>query len=414
MNLVLYAHPLFLGFRSQDHFARMLADALVARGHRVELRRPAGRVHDWVHGWVQSWVHGWVRARVRAGGLTKWAGYIDQYLLFPGQMRQRMQHDPADTLYVFCDQALGPWVPLAARRPHVVHCHDLLALRSALGEVPENRTSSTGRMYQRYIRWGFAQAQHFISISMQTRRDLHRLGRVQPRSSRVVYLGLNHPYAPMTPGVARLALHAAGLPTPPERLLVHVGGGQWYKNTVGVVALYGSYVQACAASGRDPLPLWMVSPPPSAEVQAALARVPASGQVRFFQSLPPAALQGLYSLAAMLLFPSLAEGFGWPIAESMACGCPVLTTGEPPMNEVAGDAAIYLPRLGEPSQLHAWSQAGAAAVLQFVHGPAAAREGRVQAGLERARLFSAGAAIDAYVRIYGEVIEREAATVQAA
>lgn len=412
MNLVLFAHPLFLGLRSQDHFARMLADALATRGHRVELRRPAGRVHDWVHGWV----HGWNQAGVRASRLSKWAGYVDQYLLFPWQMRQRLQHDPADTLYVFCDQALGPWVPLAARRPHVVHCADLLALRSALGEVPENRTSATGRIYQRYIRRGFAQAQHFISISEQTRRELHRLGRVQPRTSRVVYLGLNHAYAPMAPGAARLALHAAGLPTPPERLLVHVGGGQWYKNTVGVVALYGSYVKTCLASDQDAMPLWMVSPPPSAAVQAALARVPSPGQVRFFQSLPPAALQGLYSVAALLLFPSLAEGFGWPIAEAMACGCPVLTTGEAPMNEVGGDAAIYLPRLRGPAQLDEWAAAGAATVRQFLHGPAAARELRVQAGLERARLFGAAAAIDAYVRIYGEVLDREArsAIVQAA
>ena len=397
MNLVLYAHPLFLGFRSQDHFARMLADALEARGHCVELRRPVGRVHAW----VQAWMHG--------GRLAKWAGYVDQYLIFPMQMRLRMRHDPPDTLHVFCDQALGPWVPLVVRRPHVVHCADLLALRSALGEVPENRPSMTGRIYQRFIRRGFAQARHFISISEQTRRELHRLGGVTAQTSQVVYLGLNQAYAPMAPAAARQALHAAGLPTPPGRFLLHVGGGHWYKNTVGVVALYGRYVQRCVALGQSPMPLWLVSPPPSAAVQAALERVPSSGQVRFFQSLPPAALQGLYSLAALMLFPSLAEGFGWPIAEAMACGCPVLTTDEPPMNEVGGDAAHYLPRLSGPQDLEPWSRAAAEVLLRVLNAAPEERALRVRAGLQRATAFSADSMVERYLAIYRGVLHQERA-----
>ena len=120
MNLVLYTHPAFLGSRSQAHFTRMLADAYRARGHAVAVRQPEAVL----------------RRHVPTGWLAKWAGYADQYLLFPRKMRAEIRLDPADTLYVFCDQALGPWVPNVARRPHVVHCHDLLALRSALGEFP--------------------------------------------------------------------------------------------------------------------------------------------------------------------------------------------------------------------------------------------------------------------------------------
>ena len=52
-------------------------------------------------------------------------------------------------------------------------------------------------------------------------------------------------------------------------------------------------------------------------------------------------LQALYSLAAALIFPSWHEGFGWPIAEAQACGCPVFTSMRPPMTEVGGDAAGY-------------------------------------------------------------------------
>ena len=44
----------------------------------------------------------------------------------------------------------------------------------------------------------------------------------------------------------------------------------------------------------------------------------------------------------MLLFPSIKEGFGWPIIEAMACGCAVVTTGKNPMIEAGGKAAVYL------------------------------------------------------------------------
>ena len=53
-------------------------------------------------------------------------------------------------------------------------------------------------------------------------------------------------------------------------------------------------------------------------------------------------LRALYSTATMMLFPSLQEGFGWPIVEAQACGCPVATSGRSPMDEVGGDAAIYI------------------------------------------------------------------------
>jgi len=89
--------------------------------------------------------------------------------------------------------ALGPWVPVVRDRPHVVHVHDLLALRSALGEIPENPTSITGRIYQRYIRRGFQKARHFVSISRKTQADLHRVGGVSAITSEVVYNGLNFP-----------------------------------------------------------------------------------------------------------------------------------------------------------------------------------------------------------------------------
>ena len=391
MNIVLVTHPAFLGSHSQAHFARMLAEAYRARGHTVAIRQPLARVHR----------------RVPTGRLSKWAGYIDQYLLFPPQLRAAARDDAADTLYVFCDQALGPWVPHLAHRPHVVHCHDLLALRSALGDIPENPTSATGRIYQRYIRRGFRRARHFMSISQKSRDDLHRFGGVTPLTSAVVYNGLNHPYRPLAPGAASALLRAAGLPVDERPCLLHIGGGQWYKNTTGVIRLYASYAHAAVHRGTRPLPLWMVSPAPDDAVLRAMGHVPPQGEVKFFSGLATETVEALYSHAAALLFPSLAEGFGWPIAEAMACACPVITTGDAPMTEVGADVATYLPRLTLQDDVAVWAQAGAQRLEEVLARTQAQRERVASAARTTAARFAADSVIDNYLAVYQRVLALE-------
>ena len=53
-------------------------------------------------------------------------------------------------------------------------------------------------------------------------------------------------------------------------------------------------------------------------------------------------LAALYRGARCLVYASLYEGFGIPVAEALACGCPVVTSSGSPMQELAGDAAVYV------------------------------------------------------------------------
>jgi glycosyltransferase involved in cell wall biosynthesis len=405
MNLVLFTHPEFIGSRSQDRFAAMLLEALESRGHTAQLRRPTGHLHGLMRSLAPT-----------AGGLAKWAGYLDQYLFFAAVLRWRSRSDPAHTLYVFCDQALGPWVPALVHRPHVVHCHDLLALRSALGEVPENPTSWTGRAYQRYIRRGFRAARHFVSISAHTRAELHRVGGVRPLVSEVVHNGLNHPYAPLERAVARERWQRAGVALGDEPYLLHVGGGQWYKNTRGVLALYARLARRRAAASKALPLLVIVGDDRDAAREAApggwLADLPVGARVVVARDLPAAVLQALYSSAEALLFPSLAEGYGWPIAEALACGGAVVTTGEPPMTEVGGEVAVYLPRLTSPEAMPAWADAGAVAVDRLLQRDAAQRASDRAAALAWARRFEPQRAIDGYLHVYRQVLAHYAASRQ--
>jgi glycosyltransferase involved in cell wall biosynthesis len=112
-------------------------------------------------------------------------------------------------------------------------------------------------------------------------------------------------------------------------------------------------------------------------------------------------LCALYSSAELLLFPSIAEGFGWPIAEAMACGCRVVTTGCAPMTEVGGDAAIYLNPADESPD---WIKHAAAKVLQTLEQSAGAREATIRAGFEQAKKFTTDGMIEKYLRLYREAL----------
>ncbi len=181
MRLVLLTHPASFTTVSMPRFAGMIQRGMEERGHEVKL-------------WTSQ--PSLSRFPIRSVLLRKWLGYADQFLLYPRELRRQVAREPGDTLFVVTDQALGMWVPYIAHRPHIIHCHDFLALKSALGEFPENSTCWTGRQYQQLICKGFSHGQAFISVSKKTREDLLRFLPQTPRISELVYNGLNHPFPP--------------------------------------------------------------------------------------------------------------------------------------------------------------------------------------------------------------------------
>jgi glycosyltransferase involved in cell wall biosynthesis len=384
MNIVFFTHPTFLGSQSMPRFANYLCEGMRARGHQVAQWSPTASAY---------------KLSTRAG-LKKWLGYVDQYLLFPREVSRRIKACPADTLFVFTDQALGPWVPLVANRPHVIHCHDFLAQHSALGRIAENPTSWTGRTYQALIRRGYTQGANFISVSQTTKKDLHQFLPTAPASSEVVYNGLNQLFTPFDTTQARRTLsQKTGLDLSAGYLL-HVGGNQWYKNRLGCIELYDAWRKLSAS---NTLPLLLVGEAPS-EVVTNLRNASAFKQdIHLLSGFDDEAVRLAYAGATVFLFPSLAEGFGWPIAEAMAAGCPVLTTQEAPMTEVGGTAAYYIPRR-PTTAAEAWATAGAHVIQQVVDLSPAERQAAVAAGQANARRFESEAALDQIEAIYKTIV----------
>jgi glycosyltransferase involved in cell wall biosynthesis len=102
-------------------------------------------------------------------------------------------------------------------------------------------------------------------------------------------------------------------------------------------------------------------------------------EVLYLGYLPEAELPLLYNAARMLVFPSLYEGFGLPVLEAMACGCPVVTSSTSALPETAGGAALFV----DPQDPTALARAAADLALD-----GNLRLEMVRRGLERARMFS--------------------------
>jgi glycosyltransferase involved in cell wall biosynthesis len=383
MNIILFTHPAFLGQQSMPRFTNMLADNLRDKGYNVKIYSP----------------NAYFFKLPVTRSLKKWLGYIDQFFIFPIIIKKRIKSN-TNTVYVFTDHALGIWVPITKHFPTLVICHDFLAQRSAEGEIPQNPTGMSGRIYQKLIRKGYSTANNFISVSNQTQQDLHRfLGRI-PSKSKVIYNGLNKNFKVIEQEKARQILGDQTGISINNGYILHVGGNQWYKNRIGVVKIYSAW----RAIYNSSVPLLLIGTAPSPDLKREIEQSAYREDIFTLTNITDEYINAAYSGALVLLFPSIAEGFGWPIAEAMECGCPVITTGEAPMTEVGGDAAVYIPVIPlKGIETIQWAS-DAAATLQKISSLGIYRSEIIKKGLVNSLRFNTNKAINEIEKTICEVL----------
>ncbi len=177
--------------------------------------------------------------------------------------------------------------------------------------------------------------------------------------------------------------------------LLSAGKLQARKNTVRVIEAYGLLKR----NTKLPHKLLMVGRKmwTSDEVDPLIDRLGLREQIIMTGHVPPEDLPLLYTGANALVFPSLFEGFGFPVLEAMACGCPVVTSTVTSLPEIAGDAAVLV----DPYR----PEAIAEGIESILTNPKRRQE-LIQKGLERARQFTWERTAEQVLKIYEAVAAR--------
>jgi glycosyltransferase involved in cell wall biosynthesis len=353
---------------SMLRYATFLQRELERRGHQVRLIAPKVIV----------------RKLVGAGNrFGKWLGYIDKFVLFRFSLK-RLVGD-ADVIHV-CDHSNSMYLPQIRSIPTLITCHDALAIRSALKHYPRNPTGKSGRLLQSWIHRSLSFADRIIYVSSKTRSDFEQL------------LGIKVPAV-----VIRHALNWSFSPAPEcevENLLVqleldrygyiiHVGGNQWYKNRLGVLEMF---VALRTHEQFRHMKLVMVGKPLTSQLHD-WCRANGLHDVTVLENASNEQLRTLYTGAFALLFPSFEEGFGWPVLEAQACGCPVITSNRAPMTEIAGEGAKFVdPEVPDT-------------ILPAALECAAERLALIDSGFRNVVRFAPHEVVRSYERIYQVAIE---------
>ena len=227
-----------------------------------------------------------------------------------------------------------------------------------------------------------------IADSESTRQSMIEHLNADGAKIRVVPLGVSGDFRPCSPQEKAAILEKFGI----ERdFILCIGAITKRKNVRGLIRAFDK-----VSKSKDVLLVLAGRPGQGCEEELApIEELGLKDKVKITGYVAEDDLPGLYSSARLLAFPSLYEGFGIPLLETMACGTPAVTSNRASLPEVAGDAALLV----DPHDADAMADA----MTRLLEDEQLYQELR-ERGIERAKLFpwkrTARATLEAYKEAY--------------
>lgn len=304
--IILGSHPAH-GY-SMSRYTDLLAQGYRDAGFDVRVERPPSALS----------------MRTSSRSVRKLFAYLEQLVVFPLTALVRLRAD----VWHIADHSDAIWLLLVPSRGAIVTCHDLIAVRAALGELPEHLPRWSGRLYQSMVRRGLRRASQIQAVSDSTRSDVERIVRDVPTTT------VHNPLAPRFADAAA-SIESSRLAAPPFVLIVSSSG--WRKRRGHALAVWQ---RLRSDPHMSSLRVIVVGAP---LIPSELESVPPADRhlVEVETHITDSALAGLYSAALAVIQVSLYEGFGWPIVEGNSLGTPAICSDLPVFREV-GDGAIFI------------------------------------------------------------------------
>lgn len=276
--------------------------------------------------------------------------------------------------------------PLGLKIPSLVTVYDLSFMR-----YPQVLSRGRRLYLQSLTRRSCQQAARVLTISESTAHDLMTFFGLPREKITLAIPGIDPRFRPLPAEEVAAFRQKEGLP---ERFLLHLGTLEPRKNLALLIRAYAALPQAT----RQQTPLLLAGGKgwDYADIFATIRRYGLEGQVRHLGYVDSESLPMWYNAALALVYPSLYEGWGLPVAEAMACGLATLVSEVSSLPEAAGQTGYLLP----PDQEEAWT-----AALAHVLEDEAWRARSGQAGLARAGSFTWAATAEAIRGAYQRVLQ---------
>lgn len=250
-----------------------------------------------------------------------------------------------------------PEAPLFSQCRYVVTVHDLIPLR-----FPKRFSPLTPYFYY-YIPQVLTQAQHILCNSVATAEDIVQFFKIPARKITPILL-------------AHDATNFRFLDLPTSNYFLYLGRCDPHKNVSRLITAFATLPKHLDCE------LWIAGPSDPRYHPVLMAQAEELGvrqQLKFLDYVPYSELPVVINRAIALVFPSLWEGFGFPVLEAMACGTPVITSNLSSLPEVTGDAALLV----DP-----YNPTAIATAMTTVVSDTTTRQQLRDCGLQRANQFS--------------------------
>ncbi len=222
------------------------------------------------------------------------------------------------------------------KSPVVVTIHDLI-----YKTYPQSHPQDAINILESQMKSIVTHADHLICISHATRRDLHKFYDIPQEKTSVIYNGVNHqmfnPVTSAEEGQVKDVLNMHGIDRP---YFLYVGTIEPRKNLQGILQAleqlkqknnFNGYLVVVGMKG------WMID-----HIEPMIKKLQLEQMVKFLGFVTDSQLRMLYNQCQAFVFPSLYEGFGFPIVEAFACKAPVITSNTSSCVEIAGEAALTI------------------------------------------------------------------------
>ena len=374
MRIILIRNYLKDRQQSMIRFADMLRDGFTSRGIDVIT-------------WTVPEVFGHFFKHTQSGP-GKWFGYIDKWVIFPVIIRLRLLspfYKDKMIRFHICDHSNSPYLSSLPKTRTIITCHDVLAIKSALGYPGTYcETSRFGGILQRWILKNLSAAENIACVSDFTGNDLKQVVRSnQQRNVVIIPNAFNDLFYPIQKDKAMEILDSLPLKIL-SPFILHVGGGHQRKNRAMLIKMVAALKEEYSGM------ICFAGEKLDNELIKLIRENQLVDRVISLVNIEHETLLALYSSCHAFVFPSFSEGFGWPLIEAQACGAPVITSNKQPMIEVTGGDALF----ADPENTNEFK-------IRFMNlSDTALRKNLIEKGYFNVRRFELTPMLNAYLALY--------------